>query len=84
MATQYAPDARRKWGRHHHRVDGQRDAAIGHPLQQAGGHFRSPKRVLPGIQDCWNRKGLISNLGIKKKAFFTLQAFYDKMAGQYP
>ncbi len=46
--------------------------------------FRSPKRVLPGIQDGWNRKGLISNRGIKKKAFFTLQAFYDKMATQYP
>jgi beta-glucuronidase len=45
--------------------------------------FRSPKRVLPDIQDGWNRKGLISNRGIKKKAFFTLQAFYDKIAGQY-
>jgi beta-glucuronidase len=45
--------------------------------------FRSPKRVLPDIQDGWNRKGLISNRGIKKKAFFTLQAFYDKMAAQY-
>lgn len=46
--------------------------------------FRSPKRLLPGIQDGWNRKGLISNRGIKKKAFFTLRAFYDKMATQYP
>jgi beta-glucuronidase len=45
--------------------------------------FRSPRRMLPGIQDGWNRKGLISNRGIKKKAFFTLQAFYDKMAKQY-
>ena len=46
--------------------------------------FRSPKRLLPGIQDGWNRKGLISNHGIKKKAFFTLQSFYDKMAKQFP
>ncbi|MGN6533638.1 MAG: glycoside hydrolase family 2 protein [Ginsengibacter sp.] len=38
--------------------------------------FRSPKRMLPGIQDGWNRKGLISNRGLKKKAFFTLQDFY--------
>ncbi|MDP2089433.1 MAG: glycoside hydrolase family 2 TIM barrel-domain containing protein [Flavobacteriaceae bacterium] len=45
--------------------------------------FRSPKRVLPGIQDGYNRKGLISNKGIKKKAFFTLHAFYKKMALQY-
>lgn len=44
--------------------------------------FRSPKRVLPGIQDGWNRKGLISNNGIRKKAFFTLQAFYAGKASQ--
>jgi len=41
--------------------------------------FRSPKRVLPIIQDGWNRKGLISNHGIKKKAFFTVKEFYKKM-----
>jgi len=45
--------------------------------------FRSPKRVLPIIQDGWNRKGLISNRGIKKKAFFTVQSFYKKMKKQY-
>jgi beta-glucuronidase len=39
--------------------------------------FRSPRRNLPGIQDGWNRKGLISNKGIKKKAFFILQKFYS-------
>lgn len=41
--------------------------------------FRSPKRLLPNIQDGWNRKGLISDKGIKKKAFFTLQGFYKKI-----
>jgi beta-glucuronidase len=46
--------------------------------------FRSPKRVLPGIQDGWNRKGLISNQGIKKKAFFTLRDYYQKVQLQYP
>ncbi len=45
--------------------------------------FRSPKRVLPVIQDGWNRKGLISNHGIKKKAFFTVKEFYNKMQQQY-
>lgn len=39
--------------------------------------FRSPKRVLPGIQDEFNRKGLISSEGIKKKAFFLLQKYYQ-------
>jgi beta-glucuronidase len=38
--------------------------------------FRSPRRVLPNIQDGWNRKGLISEDGQKKKAFFVLQAYY--------
>ncbi|MBN2008996.1 beta-glucuronidase [candidate division KSB1 bacterium] len=38
--------------------------------------FRSPRRPLPNIQDGWNRKGLISNKGEKKKAFFVLQKYY--------
>lgn len=39
--------------------------------------FRSPRRVLPKIQDGWNRKGLLSDDGKKKKAFFILQNFYN-------
>jgi beta-glucuronidase len=39
--------------------------------------FRSPRRVLPKIQDGWNRKGLISEDGQKKKAFFVLKDYYD-------
>ena len=39
--------------------------------------FRSPRRVLPEIQDGWNRKGLLSETGEKKKAFYTLQKFYN-------
>lgn len=42
--------------------------------------FRSPRRPLPEIQDGWNRKGLISEDGIKKKAFFVLKNFYDDKA----
>lgn len=38
--------------------------------------FRSPRRVLPEIQDGWNRKGLISEDGKKKKAFYILKNFY--------
>ena len=41
--------------------------------------FRSPRRPLPGIQDYWNRKGLISDRGEKKKAFYTLQRWYQEM-----
>jgi beta-glucuronidase len=39
--------------------------------------FRSPRRPLPKIQDDYNRKGLISEKGEKKKAFYTLQKFYN-------
>lgn len=39
--------------------------------------FRSPRRNLPGIQDGWNRKGLISSEGEKKKAFFVLKKYYE-------
>jgi len=44
--------------------------------------FRSPRRLLPNIQDGWNRKGLIGENGIKKKAFDVLKAFYDQMEKQ--
>lgn len=40
--------------------------------------FKSPMRQLRGIQDEWNRKGLISEKGKKKKAFFVLQNYYEK------
>ena len=39
--------------------------------------FRSPRRVLTGIQDYYNRKGLFSDDGQKKKAFFVLQKWYE-------
>ncbi|MDO5987585.1 glycoside hydrolase family 2 TIM barrel-domain containing protein [Flavivirga amylovorans] len=38
--------------------------------------FRSPRRHLRRIQNDYNRKGIISEQGIKKKAFFTLKDFY--------
>ena len=40
--------------------------------------FRSPRRVLTGIQDFYNRKGLISDKGEKKMAFNTLKIWYNK------
>jgi len=45
--------------------------------------FRSPRRMLPHIQDGWNRKGLISETGNKKLAFWTLKKFYDEMELKY-
>jgi beta-glucuronidase len=47
--------------------------------------FRSPRRPLPGIQDYFNRKGLFSNTGQRKQAFFVLQKFYrDMQAHEQP
>ena len=40
--------------------------------------FRSPRRVLNEIQDYYNRKGLFSDEGEKKKAFYILKEWYDK------
>ena len=40
--------------------------------------FRSPRRVLPGVQDYYNMKGLFSDKGEKKKAFFVLKEWYEK------
>ena len=39
--------------------------------------FRSPRRVLNGIQDYYNRKGLFSDNGEKKKAFYVLKSWYE-------
>ena len=39
--------------------------------------FRSPRRVLPGVQDYYNRKGLFSDKGEKKKAFYVLKEWYE-------
>jgi beta-glucuronidase len=45
--------------------------------------FRSPVRQLPRVQDLFNRKGLISNDGKKKQAFFVLQkAYKDQTVGR--
>ena len=41
--------------------------------------FRSPRRPLPGIQDYFNRKGLISEKGERKKAFEVLRRFYSSL-----
>jgi len=38
--------------------------------------FKSPRRQNPVYQNFWNRKGLISNTGVKKKAYFILQEYY--------
>jgi beta-glucuronidase len=40
--------------------------------------FRSPVRKLPGIQDDFNRKGLIAPDGTKKQAFYILQKAYKE------
>lgn len=41
--------------------------------------FRSPRRMHDVYQNGYNRKGLISETGNKKKAFYTLQNFYKNL-----
>jgi len=41
--------------------------------------FRSPRRQLPGLQDDFNRKGLVSDKGQKKKAFYVMQKWYSEL-----
>lgn len=45
--------------------------------------FRSPRRHVPEIQDDFNRKGLVSDKGQKKKAFFVLQKWYEELKEAY-
>lgn len=44
--------------------------------------FRSPRRPLYGIQDGFNRKGLVSDRGEKKQAFYVMQKFYAEKAAE--
>ena len=39
--------------------------------------FRSPRRVLPGVQDFYNMKGIFSDKGEKKKAFWIIKEWYE-------
>ena len=43
--------------------------------------FRSPRRLQPTYQDgqrsMWNRKGLLSDSGLKKKAWYVMRDFYS-------
>jgi len=40
--------------------------------------FRSPRRVLIGIQDYYNMKGLVSDKGERKKAWYVLHDWYKR------
>jgi beta-glucuronidase len=42
--------------------------------------FRSDTRNIPKLQDGYNRKGLVSEDGKKKQAFFVLQKVYKDNA----
>ena len=42
--------------------------------------FRSPKRPLTGIQDDFNRKGLIDEQGRRKQAFFVVRDYYSAVS----
>lgn len=41
--------------------------------------FKSPVRNLPRLQDGWNRKGLLSDKGYKKKAWYIVNAWYKEL-----
>ena len=45
--------------------------------------FRSPKRMNPDYQNGWNNKGLISQTGQRKKAFYVLRDFYNQKEKEY-
>ena len=42
--------------------------------------FRCPRRFLSGVQDYYNRKGLFSDRGEKKAAYYVLRDFYHSLA----
>lgn len=45
--------------------------------------YRSPIRMHPVYQKGWNRKGLLSDKGEKKKAWFILKDYYNSIRNNY-
>lgn len=45
--------------------------------------FRSPFRFHPTNQEGWNRKGLVSDRGQRKKAWYIMHDFYDRKRREY-
>lgn len=45
--------------------------------------FRSPRRPHPTLQGDFNRKGLVSDQGRRKKAFYIVRDWYRQKAAQY-
>lgn len=45
--------------------------------------FRSPRRQVPNIQDDFNRKGLVSDKGERKQAFYVMQNWYKKLKDEW-
>lgn len=45
--------------------------------------FRSPRRNLAGVQDGWNRKGLLDERGERKLAWAVLRDYYDRKAREW-
>ncbi|MES1215133.1 MAG: glycoside hydrolase family 2 TIM barrel-domain containing protein, partial [Bacteroidota bacterium] len=41
--------------------------------------FRSPNRRHPVYQEGWNRKGLLGNNGLRKKAWYIIRNYYQEM-----
>ena len=41
--------------------------------------FRSPFRFHPSNQEDWNRKGLVSDQGFRKKAWYIMKEYYDSI-----
>ena len=45
--------------------------------------FLSPRRPLPDVQDWFNRKGLVSNTGQRKLAFYVMQRYYEQKKAEF-
>lgn len=45
--------------------------------------FRSPFRFHPTNQEGWNRKGLVSDKGQRKKAWYLMHDYYDRKKKEY-
>ena len=45
---------------------------------------KKARRPLPGVQDYFNRKGLVSDRGERKQAFEVLRRFYEERRRSRP
>ncbi len=84
------PDAAHSWSEEYHAQIHRDQVKMFESMPELRGvvpwillDFRSPVRMHPLHQQGWNRKGLLSDRGLKKQAWYIMRDYYDRVEQQW-